>query len=136
MWLIWLIRIAGAVFVAVSVFAGRLPRNRWGGIRFSYTLADDEVWRKVHRRFRWPILALGLLCLFFPISNFQQFLLFTYILVGLLILIPFASYLYARRLYVSKFGTTEVVSKGLFKYEPPRTLSSERGNDGPQDGSP
>lgn len=99
-WLIWLIRIAGVVFVAVFVFASRLPRNRWGGIRFSYTLADDEVWQEVHSRFRWPIFGLGLLCLFFPINDFQQFMQFTYILVGLLILIPVASYFYARRLYV------------------------------------
>lgn len=42
-WLIWLIRLAGVVFVVVSIFASRLPRNRWGGIRFSYTLADEEV---------------------------------------------------------------------------------------------
>jgi len=124
-WLIWLIRFAGVVFVTVSIFATKLPRNRWGGIRFSCTLADDEVWQKVHSRFRWPIFVLGLLCLFFPIHNFQHFMLFTYILVGLLVVIPVASYFFARRLYVSKFGTAKVVCKGFFKYEPPSAGSDE-----------
>jgi len=130
-WVIWVIRLGGVVFVAVGSVAPVLPRNRWGGIRCAYTLADDEVWREVHSRFRWPIFALGLLCLFFPIRNLQELLLFTYILVGLLIVIPVAAYFYARRLYVRRFGTTEVVSKGFFTYEPP-TKPSDQNDDAAQ----
>jgi uncharacterized membrane protein len=124
-WVIWLIRIGGVVFVVVGLLAHVLPRNRWGGIRFSYTLADDAVWHQVHSRFRWPILFLGLLCLFFPLNNFQQLMLFTYILVGLLIVIPIAAYFYAKHLYVGKYGTGKVVSTGFFKYEPPTTSRDE-----------
>lgn len=118
-WVVWLIRIGGLVFLAFSLVASKIPRNRFAGIRVSYALADDEVWRRLHTRFRWPILGLGLLCLLFPINSFQALLTFTYVLVGLLIVIPIAAYLYARRLYVKKHGTTEVVSHGFFKYEPP-----------------
>ena len=124
-WVVWLVRIGGVVFVAVGLLAHVLPRNRWGGIRFSYTLADDEVWSTVHTRFCWPILFLGLLCLIFPLNSLQQLMLFTYILVGLLIVIPIAAYFYGRHLYVRKFGTSEVVSKGFFKYEPPTTSRDE-----------
>ena len=119
-WIVWLVRIAGLVFVVIFLIAGKLPRNRFAGIRISYALADDEVWRKLHDRFRWPILALGLLCVAYPIGDFQDFLTFSYILVGLLIVIPVASYFYARHVYVEKFGTSKVVSHGFFEYEPPR----------------
>jgi uncharacterized membrane protein len=125
-WLIWLVRISGLVFVAFFVLASRLPRNRFAGIRVSYALADEDVWRKLHMRFRWPVLCLGLLCLLYPIANFQDFVTFTYILVGLLIVIPIASYLYARRLYVEKYRTAKVVSHGFFKYEPPNTQATHQ----------
>jgi len=131
--MIWLVRIAGVVFVGIFLLVHKLPRNRFAGLRISYALADDEVWRKLHSRFRWPILLLGLLCLLFPIDNFHDFLTFTYILVGLLIVIPIGSYFYARHLYVQRFGTSEVISKGFFKYEPPAGRPGEGDEEsGPQ----
>ena len=54
------IRIAGVVGVVFFAIAAKVKRNRWAGIRLPYTLADDEVWRKVHLRFRWALLGLGL----------------------------------------------------------------------------
>jgi hypothetical protein len=64
----------------------------------------------------------------YPIGNFQDFLAFSYILVGLLIVIPVASYLYARHVYVEKFGTSEIVSHGFFKYEPPAQTPDDSGS--------
>ena len=127
--MIWLVRIAGVVFVGIFFLVHKLPRNRFAGIRVSYALADEEVWRKLHSRFRWPILFLGLLCLAYPIEDFQDFLTFSYVLVALLIVIPIGSYLYARHVYVQKYGTSEVISKGFFTYEPPPGVSSESGEE-------
>lgn len=40
----------GVLFLGIGNFMGRLKRNYFVGIRTPWTLADDEVWRKTHRR--------------------------------------------------------------------------------------
>ncbi len=41
---------AGVVIAYVGIlgFAGKLPRNRFAGIRTSATMASDEAWRTAH----------------------------------------------------------------------------------------
>jgi hypothetical protein len=120
---IFFIRLNGAVFLAYGLLAHLLPRNRLVGVRFSYTLADGEIWRAVQGRARWPVFALGVPCvlvpLLVPLSTLPRLLSFAAVLLGLLGVVAVASYRYARRLYAAKYGTTEVVSKGWFRYEPP-----------------
>jgi uncharacterized membrane protein len=117
---IFFIRFNGAVFLGYGLFAHLLPRNRLIGVRSSYTLADDETWRAVQGKARWPVFALGVPCVLLPlfVSTLQGLLLFVAVLLGLLVVVVTVSYRYARRLYAAKYGTTKVVSKGWFRYEP------------------
>ena len=114
----WTIRIGGAILIGLFLLMPRLRRNRFSGIRYCYTLADDDVWRKVHGRFRWFFLMLGLMA-WYPLRNGAQLMAFTTILCGLLIVFVVWSYFYAKRLYVEKHGTTKTVCRGFFMYEPP-----------------
>jgi hypothetical protein len=119
-WVIFFIRFNGAVFLGYGLFARLLPRNRLIGVRFSYTLADGEIWRAVQGKARWPVLALGVPCVLLPRSiTLQGLLVFALVLVALLVLVAAGSHRYAKRLYAAKYGTTKVVSKGWFRYEPP-----------------
>jgi hypothetical protein len=115
---IFFIRFNGAVFLGYGLLAHLLPRNRFVGVRFSYTLADGEIWRAVQRKARWPVFALGVPCVFLPLPTLQRLLLFAAVLVGLLVVVAVVSYRYARRLYAAKYRTTKVVSKGWLRYEP------------------
>lgn len=50
------------VYLAVSAAAsGRLPRNRWIGLRTTASLSSEMAWRAGHavalRRLRWSVLA-------------------------------------------------------------------------------
>jgi hypothetical protein len=114
------IRINGAVFLAYGLLARHLPRNRFVGVRVSYALADDEIWRAVQGRARWPIFALGVPCVLISsiVSTPQGVAAFSAVLVGLLLLVATASYRYARHRYAAKHGTVKVVSKGWLRYEP------------------
>ena len=40
---LWMLRGVGVVCVVLFAVLDKLPRNRWGGFRFCYTLADNEV---------------------------------------------------------------------------------------------
>ena len=118
---------SGVVLIALCFVLPMLPRCRWGGLRFSYTLADDEVWRKVHLRFRWAFPVLGAVC-FWPFRTLPGLIALSAVLVTALMATIVASYVCARRLYREKFGTTEVVTTGFLKYEPPRA-PVERGEE-------
>jgi len=126
----WCLRAAGLIAIAFFAGAKYVPRNRLGGIRFSYTLADDEVWEKVHVKARWWLLAIGLVC-FYPLNTYSDFVFLAPIIMGLVIAFAIFSWICARETYRDKFGTTEVVSRGLFKYEPP----AEARKDGAADDS-
>ena len=115
---IWVIRIGGVALLALAAVCHMIPRNRLSGIRFPYTLADDEIWRKVHRRGRWFFLVLGLGC-FVPIHSLRDLVIFTIAFMGGLFLAVGYTYVYARREYRAKFGTTKVVPTGLAKFRPP-----------------
>jgi len=115
---IFFIRVNGVIFLGYGLLAHLLPRNRFIGVRFSYSLADGEVWRAVQGKARWPVLALGVPCVLLPLSTLQELLPFAAVLVGLLVVLVAVSYRYARRLYAAKYGTTKVVSKGWLRYEP------------------
>jgi hypothetical protein len=119
-WVIFFLRFNGAVFLGYGLLAHLLPRNRLIGVRSSYTLADREIWRAVQGKARWPVFALGVPCVLLPFPTLLGLLLFTGVLLGLLVVVVTVSYRYARRLYAAKYGTTKVVSKGWFRYEPPR----------------
>jgi len=101
----WCIRLSGAIALVFFCIGGHLPRNCLGGIRFSYTLADDEVWRKVHHRYRWGMLILGLLCLLFPVTSLAQLLLLTIIITVALIAWVGVAYADAKQIYRG-FGVT------------------------------
>ncbi|MEW6354932.1 MAG: SdpI family protein [Planctomycetota bacterium] len=115
---LWIIRIAGAALLILSAVCHKLPRNRLAGIRFPHTLADDEMWGKVHRRGRWVFFVLGLAC-FVPIRSLQGLITFTIGFLAVLIVSTVYLYVYARREYRNKFGTTRVVSIGFCKFRPP-----------------
>jgi len=117
--MVWIKLAGGAILIAVFLIANRLPRSPWGGLRFSYTLADDEVWRKVHDRHRWWFLIIAIVCFLHPMKTFDQLLTFSAIVGVLLIAMIVSSFVYARAVYRDRFGTTKVVTKGLLKYEPP-----------------
>ena len=119
------VRTAGLFLAAFFFVTPKLPRNRFAGLRFSYTLADDEVWRGVHRRCRWFFLLLAAVCFAFPVNSLPTLLAFTWVIAVILIVTVITSYLCAKRLYVDKFGTSEVVSRGLLRYEPPDRSAGE-----------
>ena len=121
---IWIIRIGGILLVALFLGIPYLPRNRFSGIRFCYTLADDDVWRKVHTRFRWVFLILGLMC-FYPFSGVRDLMIFTAVFMIFMAGAAVSSYRQAKRLYLDKYGTTDVVCRGLFKYGPPSDAVAE-----------
>ncbi len=82
-WVIFFIRFNGAVFLGYGLFARLLPRNRLIGVRFSYTLADGEIWRAVQGKARWPVLALGVPCVLLPRSTtLLELLVFAPVLSG------------------------------------------------------
>jgi uncharacterized membrane protein len=57
-----LVRVAiGVMFAVIGNFLGKLRSNYFIGIRTPWTLADDEVWRKTHRRGGAVFVAAGLL---------------------------------------------------------------------------
>ena len=117
---IFFIRVNGAIFLGYGLLAHLLPRNRLCGVRSSYALADGQIWRAVQGKARWPVLALGVPCVLLPSSiTLSGLLAFAAVLVGLLLVVATIGYRYARRLYAAKYGTTRVVSKGWFRYEPP-----------------
>jgi hypothetical protein len=117
---IFFIRFNGAVFLGYGLLAHLLPRNRFVGVRFSYTLADSEIWRAVQGKARWPVFALGVPCVLVSsiVSTIQGLVVFAAGLVGLLVVVATVSHRYARRLYAAKYGTLKVVSKGWLRYEP------------------
>jgi uncharacterized membrane protein len=51
----------GLLFVILGNFMGQLKRNYFVGIKTPWTLADDEVWRRTHRRGGWVFVVDGLL---------------------------------------------------------------------------
>jgi len=128
---VWTLRGAGLLCVALFFVLMRLPRNRLGGIRFSYTLADDEVWKRVHRKCRWWVLVIGLVCLLWPLSSLHALNVFTPVVLTMAIAFAAHSYVCAKRIYREKFGTTEVVSCGFFKYAPPASAAPDA-PDGPE----
>lgn len=51
----------GLLFIVLGNFMGQLKRNYFVGIRTPWALADDEVWRRTHRRGGWVFVIDGLL---------------------------------------------------------------------------
>lgn len=49
----------GLLFIGLGNFMGRLKRNYFVGIKTPWALADDEVWRRTHRRGGWVFVAMG-----------------------------------------------------------------------------
>jgi len=124
----WLFRAAGAILILFFLIAKRLKPNRWGGIRFPHTLADEEIWRDVHARFRWGFLLAGLVC-FWPLHSISDLTAFAIILSGVLIITSVWAYFYARAAYRAKHGTTKVVSRGFLKYGPPESSGEDEKSD-------
>jgi uncharacterized membrane protein len=53
----------GLLFIVLGNFMGQLKRNYFVGIKTPWALADDEVWRRTHRRGAWVFVADGILFL-------------------------------------------------------------------------
>jgi uncharacterized membrane protein len=53
----------GLLIAIIGNYMGKVPRNRYVGIRLPWTLESDEVWERTHR-FAAPILVAGGLVLF------------------------------------------------------------------------
>jgi len=51
--------LVGLLFVGLGNFMSRLKRNYFVGIKTPWALADDEVWRRTHRRGGWVFVAMG-----------------------------------------------------------------------------
>jgi uncharacterized membrane protein len=51
----------GLLFIALGNFMGQLKRNYFVGIKTPWALADDEVWRRTHRRGAWVFVIDGIL---------------------------------------------------------------------------
>ena len=49
----------GLLFLGIGNFLGRLKRNYFVGIKTPWTLADDEVWRRTHRRGAVVFMVIG-----------------------------------------------------------------------------
>ncbi len=52
--------IVGLALVGLGNYTGRLKRNYFVGIKTPWALADDEVWRRTHRRGAWVFVLMGL----------------------------------------------------------------------------
>jgi uncharacterized membrane protein len=50
----------GLLFIGMGNFMSQLKRNFFIGIRTPWALADDEVWRRTHRRGAWVFVIMGL----------------------------------------------------------------------------
>lgn len=51
----------GLLFITLGNFMGQLKRNYFVGIKTPWALADDEVWRRTHRRGAWVFVIDGIL---------------------------------------------------------------------------
>lgn len=51
--------VIGIAFIVLGNYMGRLKRNYFVGIKTPWALADDEVWRRTHRRGGWVFVAMG-----------------------------------------------------------------------------
>lgn len=51
---------AGLLFIGTGNFIGQLKPNYSFGIKTPWALADEEVWRRTHRRGAWVFVAMGL----------------------------------------------------------------------------
>lgn len=51
----------GLLFIGMGNFMGQLKRNYFVGIKTPWALADDEVWRRTHRRGAWVFVIAGAL---------------------------------------------------------------------------
>jgi uncharacterized membrane protein len=49
----------GLLFIGMGNFMGQLKRNYFVGIKTPWALADDEVWRRTHRRGAWVFVIAG-----------------------------------------------------------------------------
>jgi uncharacterized membrane protein len=50
----------GILFIGLGNFMGQLKRNYFIGIKTPWTLANDEVWRRTHRRGAWVFAVMGM----------------------------------------------------------------------------
>ncbi len=50
----------GVLFIGMGNFMGQVKRNYFVGIKTPWALADDEVWRRTHRRGAWIFVIMGL----------------------------------------------------------------------------
>ena len=51
----------GLLFIVLGNFMGQIKRNYFVGIKTPWALADDEVWRRTHRRGAWVFVIDGIL---------------------------------------------------------------------------
>ena len=52
--------LVGILFICFGNYMGQLRHNYFIGIRTPWTLANEEVWRRTHRRGGWVFVFMGL----------------------------------------------------------------------------
>ena len=98
--------LVGILCLAIGIFFSlvKIRRNRWGGVRLSWTYADEGIWHRANRFAGVLSIVLGVLFFYSQL----------WALVGLVVLIP-TVIIYPAVLYRRKYGTlkTEKASRGF-----------------------
>lgn len=88
--------VIGVMFAVIGFYMRRIPRNWTMGVRYSFTLMDDEVWRKTNILGGWFFMASGVLAV---IGAFLPPMWGIALLLGpVLVMLP-VTYVYSMLLY-------------------------------------
>ncbi len=101
----------GVLFIGMGNFLGQVKRNYFVGIKTPWALADDEVWRKTHRRGAWIFVIMGLAFLVSVVVPDGPILYTLFAALGAGIVYIYA-YSYAVHRSLKKEGSTADASSG------------------------
>ena len=87
--LVTLLGLTGLSFVVIGHVMPSLPRNRFAGVRFPQTLADERVWRDTHvhtgprfAKVGWATALSGLLLTALPVPDWFTLGAFSVVAIG------------------------------------------------------
>lgn len=85
---------AGALFMVLGNYMGKLRKNFFVGIRTPWTLANDEVWERTHRLAGWLFVAAGALIVIAGIAALPPGW-----MIGIVVAVCLIPYLYSYLIY-------------------------------------
>ena len=96
----------GLFFISLGNIMPKLPRSNFAGIRFSWTMTSDEVWREVHYWVGIETVITGTMIIIasiiFPIGKIKAIFVVLFILLLYAIFSSVHSYFIAKRMHNTK----------------------------------